>query len=71
MENVLEKILMSVKGLDDCEISTRSAIKAVLNNPYPWPGPRDQQNKADVYLSAFGVIYIIVRSKKEREKELR
>ena len=46
----LEKILMSVKDLDDCEMPTRSVIKATVNIPYPWPGPKDQQNKHLLYL---------------------
>ena len=36
----LEKILMSVKGLKDCEMPTRNAIK---------PRSRDQQNKMDIF----------------------
>ena len=47
----LKKILMSVRGLDDCEMPTRSAIKETVKNPYPWPGPKDQQNKTDLHLA--------------------
>ena len=38
---------MSVKALDDCEMPTKSVIKATVNNPYPWPGPKDHQNITD------------------------
>ena len=31
----LEKILMSVKSLDDCEMSARNDIKATVSNSYP------------------------------------
>ena len=49
---------------------TRSAIKATVKTlPFPWT--KDQQNKADVFLSAFAVVHVIVRSKKQREKEMK
>ena len=67
----LEKILMSVKGLDDCEMPTRSVIKATVNNSYPWPGPKDYQNKADKFLSVFGVMYVIIKSQKDKGKALK
>ena len=46
-------IKKSVEGLDDCEMPTKSVIKATANNRYPWPGPKDQQNKTDKLLSAY------------------
>ena len=48
---------------------TGSVIKATVNNPYPWPNPRDEQNKADVFLVAYGVIYVIIKSKRPKGKE--
>ena len=39
----LEKILMSVKGLNDCEMPTRNAMK---------PRSRDQQNKWTFFIEA-------------------
>ena len=59
---------MSVKSLDDCEMPTRSVIKATINNSYPWPGPKDYQNKADKFLSVFGVI---IKSQKDKGKALK
>ena len=37
----------------------------------PWSGPKDQQNKTDIFLSVYGAFYVIVRSKKPKRKELR
>ena len=50
-----ERILMSVKGLDDCEMPTRRAVK---------PGPKDQQNKTDIFLLKQGLLYVINKSRK-------
>ena len=52
----LEKILMSVKGLDDCEMPTRSTFEPTQNTTLGWSGPKDQQNKTDhlhLVLSSF------------------
>ena len=67
----LAKVLMSVKGLDTQEMSQRDDIKAMVSNPYPWPRPKDQQNKTDKFLSVFGVTYVIVNSRKDKGKALR
>ena len=52
----LAKILISVEGLDTQEMPQRDDIKAMVSNPYPWPGPKDHQNKTDKFLSVFGVM---------------
>ena len=36
-----------------------------------WPGPKDQHNKTDKFLSFFGVMYVIVNSQKDKGKVLR
>ena len=64
----LAKTLMSVEGLDTQEILQRDDIKAMVRNPYPWPRPKDHQNKTDKFLSAFGVMYIILKSQKDKGK---
>ena len=43
-------------GLDHCEICVRNYIKAAPMGVQSWPGPKDQQNKTDVFLSAYGVM---------------
>ena len=41
----LEKILMSVKDLDDCETCIGKDFNPTCWYPAGWPGPEDQQNK--------------------------
>ena len=48
---------MSTEGLDAQKMPQRDDIKAMVTNPYPWLGPKDQQNKADIFFSAYGVMY--------------
>ena len=36
-----------------------------------WFGPKDQQNKTDKLLSVFGVMYVIVNSRKSKGKVLK
>ena len=50
----LTKILMSVEDDNTQEMPQRDDIKAMVSNPYPWPGPKDQQNKTDEFLSVYG-----------------
>ena len=45
------------------EMRERLAIPTGWITP-PWSGPKDQQNKTDIFLSVYGVLYVIVRSKK-------
>ena len=36
-----------------------------------WSGPKDQQNKTDKFLSVFGVMYVTVKSQKDKGKALK
>ena len=63
-----KKVLMSIEGLDKQEMVRRDDMDATVSNPYPWSGPKDQQNKTDIFLSVYGVFYVIVRSKKTQGK---
>ena len=67
----LAKKLISVEGLDIQEMPQRDDIKAMVSNPYPWPGPKDHQNKTDKFLSSFGVRYVIEKSQKDKGKALK
>ena len=67
----LTKILMSVKGLDTQEIPQRNNIRAMVNQPYPWPRPKDEQNKTDKLLLVFGVMHVIVKFKKDKGNALK
>ena len=62
---------MSVEGLDAQEMPQRDDIKVMVSNPYPWPEPKDHQNKTDKFPSFFGVMYVIVNSKKDKGKALK
>ena len=48
--------IMHGAGLDQCEIRAKNGFDPTVNSPYPWPGPRDQQNKMDIFISAYGVV---------------
>ena len=67
----LAKILISVEGLDIQEMPKRDDITAMVSNHYPCPGPKDQQNKTDKFLSVYGVMYAIVNSRKGKGKALK
>ena len=62
---------MSIEELDTQEMLERDDIKAMVSNPYPWPGPKDHQNKTDKFLSLLGVMHVIVKSKKNKGKALK
>ena len=36
-----------------------------------WSGPKDQQNKTDIFLSVYGVMHVIIGSKKSKGKEMK
>ena len=67
----LKDIELSARGLEDGEKTTRSEFQLTLYNARGWCGPKDQQNKTGVFLSAYGVIYVIIKSKRPKGKELR
>ena len=50
---------------------TRQELKPIRHITSIWPGSKDQQNKADKFLSVFGVMYTIVNSKKDKDKLLK
>jgi len=67
----LSNIHKSLKNLDECESRNRSSFGSTWSTTPGWSGPKDQQNKTDVFLSVTGVIYVIVNSKKPRGRELK
>ena len=67
-----------------CQISTSrwinlTTVKCATRNDFEipgvilgWSGPlEDQQNKTDIFLSVYGVMHVIVRSRKSKGKELK
>ena len=64
----LWNIRTSLNDLDKCEIFTRQELIPTQRGTSFWPGPKDQQNKTDKLLSFFGVMHVIVNSKKDKGK---
>ena len=67
----IEDIRTSLNGLEKCEILTRQELLPTRHGTPGWSGPKDQQNKTDKFLSAFGVMYVIVKSQKDKGKTLK
>ena len=61
----------SVGGLDKCEMPNRNDINTTPHGTRGWPGPKDQQNKTDKLLSVFEIIYVIIKSQKDKGKALK
>ena len=51
---VSEDSLDTSKVLDKQEIVRRDDMDATISNPYPWSGPKDEQNKMGIFLSVYG-----------------
>ena len=66
----LEDIRTSLNGLKKREITRQELIPTQCGTP-GWSGPKDQQNKTDKFLSIFGIMYVIVNSKKDNAKALK
>ena len=67
----LEDIRTSLNGLEKCEMLSRQELIPSGRTMSGWSGPKDQQNKTGKFLSVFGVMYIIVNSKKDKGKVLK
>ena len=50
---------------------TRQEFVPTRRSTPPWPGPKDQQNKTEKFLSFLGAMYAIVNSRKEEGKALK
>ena len=67
----LPQIEKSLVALDECEIRTRNGFDPTHITATGWSGPKNHQNKTDKFLSLFGVMYFIVKSKKDKGKALK
>ena len=67
----LKLIDTSVESLDKCEMPTWNGIKTTAHGTASWHGPKDHQNKTDKFLSAFGVMHVIIKSQKDKGKVLK
>ena len=45
---------------------TRLELIPTRRSTEGWSGPKDQKNKTDKFLSAFGIMYVIVNSTKRQ-----
>ena len=53
------------------ETCTRNDFEPTRSNTPGWSGPKDQQNKTDIFLSVYGVMHVIIGSKKSKGKEMK
>ena len=67
----LSQIEKSLNGLDEWESKPRSVFEPTCSSTMSWSGSKSEQNKTDVFLSVYGVIYAVVKSRKSKGKELR
>ena len=54
-----------------CKVLTRQELEPIRRATPGWCRPKDQQNKTDKFLSAFGVMHVIVKFQKDKGKALR
>ena len=60
----------SVRRLTSEDQTEREKIPTRSNTP-GWSGPKDQQNKTDIFQSVYGVMHVIVGSRKSEGKEMK
>ena len=60
----LPQIANLLQKLDKSEICTRADFGTTYSSTSDWSGPKDQQNKMDVFLSKKGVSYVINKCRK-------
>ena len=64
-------IRTSLKDLKKGENLIRQKFITTWRGTPGWPGPKNQQNKTDKFLSVFGIMYDIVNSNKDKGKALK
>ena len=47
---------------------TRQELVPVRRTTLGWAGPKDRQNKTHKFLSVFGIMYVIIKSQKDKGK---
>ena len=67
----LEDNRTSLNDLEKCEILTRQELIPTRRSTLGWSGNKDQQNKTDKFLLVYGVMYVIVNSRKDKGKALK
>ena len=66
-----ENIRTSLNDLEKREMLTRQELVPTRRITSLWSGPKGHQNKTDKFISAFGVMHVIVNSKKDKGKVLK
>ena len=66
----IEDIRTLLNDLEKCEKLTRQELIPSRHGTPVWSGPKDQQNKKGEFLPLFGVMQVIVNSKKDKGKAL-
>ena len=67
----LSQIEKLIVGLDKCEIHVRKDFEPTCTTTTGLSGPKNHQNKTDKFLSTFRVMYVIVKSQKDKGKALK
>ena len=67
----LKHIHTSLEGLDSAESKSRSVFRPTCRTTASWSGPKGEQNKTDIFLSVYGVMHVIVNSRKSKGKILK
>ena len=67
----LEDNRTSLNDLEKCEILTKQELVPTRRSTLGWSGNKDQQNKTDKFLLVYGVMYVIVNSRKDKGKALK
>ena len=66
-----ENIRASLNDLEKHEMLTKEEFVPTRRITSLWSGPKGHQNKTDKFISAFGVMHVIVNSKKDKGKVLK
>jgi len=67
----IKHIDTSLSKVNKCEMIARRELRPTLPSTGGWSGPKDQQNKTDIFLSEYALMHVIVNSKKHLAIELK
>ena len=66
----IEDIRTSLNGLEKCEMLMRQEFQPTRCTTTSCSGTKDQESMTDKFLSVYGVMYVIVNSRKDKGKTL-
>ena len=67
----LRHISKSAESLNKCERLTRHELIPIPRSMGGWSGSKEHRNKMDKFFSVFGVMHVIIKSKKPKSKALK